>query len=264
MTVRDVATQSPFGPSGLPALVAVTHGSRDPRSAATVRALVDLVRAGTPHVDVRTAFLDLSDPPIADVLADLHGEGHRHVVVVPLLLGDAYHARVDLPGIVDRVTARLPQLRVTVSHVLGTDPALCELALRRVRETGEDLDDPRLGVVLAAVGSSHTHANAAVERIAEDWQARHGFLAAPAFASVAQPDVPAALAALRARGGQRFVVASWFLAPGLLPDRVRDAAHAAAPGTSVAAPLGAEPVLAEVVLRRYADALATLPSLRSA
>jgi len=62
--------------------------------------------------------------------------------------------------------------------------------------------------------------------------------------------VPAAVAALRARGAQRIAVGSWFLAPGLLPDRVRRAA----PGALIAAPLGADPAVAQVILARYAAA----------
>ena len=42
-----------------PPLVAVAHGSRDPRSAATISALVEVVRARNPELDVRAAFLDL-------------------------------------------------------------------------------------------------------------------------------------------------------------------------------------------------------------
>ena len=80
---------------------------------------------------------------------------------------------------------------------------------------------------------------------------------ATVFASSTQPDVPAALAALRARGARRFAVASWFLAPGLLPDRVRDAVRASVPDARIAAPLGAEPTIAEVIRRRYSTALAT-------
>ncbi len=83
-----------------PPLVAVAHGSRDPRSAATVAALLDVVRAQRPDLDVRAAFLELSAPRLPDVLAALAAEGHRDAVIVPLLLWSAYHARVDLPGIV--------------------------------------------------------------------------------------------------------------------------------------------------------------------
>ncbi|MEU6646499.1 sirohydrochlorin chelatase [Saccharomonospora sp. NPDC046836] len=237
-------------------LVVVAHGSRDPRSAATVRALVDLVRATAPETDARAAFLDLSEPPVGDVLAGLHAEGHQHVVVVPLLLGRAYHARVDLPGLVTAVTARLPRLEVSIAGVLGADPLLEAVAVDRLTDAGADLAAADLGVVLAAVGSSHAPANAVVARLARRW-ARHGCQVSPAFASATKPDVAAAVAKLRARGARRFAVASWFLAPGLLPDRVRAQAGQAAPGVLIAGPLGADARVAGVVLDRYAEALAT-------
>ena len=77
------------------ALVAVAHGSRDPRSAAVVHQLLDVVRALAPSLDVRGSFLDLSVPLLGDVLRGVHADGHRSAVVVPLLLGKAFHARVD-------------------------------------------------------------------------------------------------------------------------------------------------------------------------
>jgi sirohydrochlorin ferrochelatase len=45
------------------------------------------------------------------------------------------------------------------------------------------------------------------------------------------------------------VVAPWFLAPGLLPDRVRRFADDA--GIEMAAPLGAHRLVAETVLSRF-------------
>ncbi|SFB27605.1 Sirohydrochlorin ferrochelatase [Amycolatopsis marina] len=238
------------GAASLP-LVAVAHGSRDPRSSACVRELTRTVRTAAPDIEVRTAFLDLSEPKVTDVLAGLHAEGHEGAVVVPLLLGSAFHARVDLPALVEQVTATAPRFRVSVSDVLGIDQGLEEVAIDRLAETGTDLTDPGLGVVLAAVGSSNSAANDAVVRLARRWQARHSVAGvAPAFASTS-PGVPAAIARLRARGARRFAVASWFLAPGLLPDRIAALAGDVDPRIPIAAPLGAEPRVADLVLRRY-------------
>lgn len=230
-------------------LVAVAHGSRDPRSAATIRALVRRIAEAAPDVDVRVSFLDLSEPLVTDVLRGLVAEGHREAVVVPLLLGSAFHARVDLPALV----AEVPALRVTIADVLGA--ALSEVALDRLASVA-DLHDPGLGVVVAAVGSSRAAANDAVAALARSWRARHGFRAVAAFASAAKPDVPAAVAKLRARGASRIAVASWFLAPGLLPDRITAQARAAAPEALIAPPLADDPRVAELVLDRYATALA--------
>lgn len=244
-------------------LVAVAHGSRDPRSAATVAELLDVVRSRRPELDVHGAFLDLSRPLLTDVLTRLYGEGHREVVVSPLLLGRAFHARVDLPALIDEACAQLPRLSVTVTDVLGPDARLEAAALRRLAETGVAPDDPAVGVVLAATGSSHAPANARVHEVADRWARVMGWSGVrTAFASGVEPGVPAAMAALRARGAERIAVASWFLAPGLLPDRVTAQARAIDPDVVIAAPLGSAVEVADLVLDRYDES--RLASLRTA
>ncbi|KAA9158614.1 sirohydrochlorin chelatase [Amycolatopsis acidicola] len=226
-------------------LVVVAHGSRDPRSAATIRAQVA-------ETGARVSFLDLSEPLLTDVLRSLVSEGESEAVVAPLLLGRAYHARVDLPALVRSV----PGIRVTIADVLGVDPVLEQIALDRLAEAGADVADPGLGVVLAAVGSSRKPANDAVKQLASRWNHRFGMSVAPAFASATKPDVPAAIAKLRARGARRFAVASWFLAPGLLPDRIASLAQEAAPGVLLAEPLAPDSRVGELILRRYDSAVA--------
>jgi sirohydrochlorin ferrochelatase len=260
-----------------PALVAVAHGSRDPRSAATVAALVDEVRRQRPGLDVRLSFLDLSAPRLPDVLDAVAAGGHARAVVVPLLLGHAFHARVDVPGAVATAAARLPGLEIAVSPVLGSRPAcgvghpssrpghrdghagLSAAALRRLAAVAGPLHDPGLGVVLAAIGSSHAPANAAVADVVAGWTHRFGWSGgSAAFATAATPTVGDAVAALRAGGAGRVAVAQWILAPGLLPDRIeRDSAAA---GVPVAAPLGPDPDIARAVLARY-DAVAVAEAL---
>jgi sirohydrochlorin ferrochelatase len=240
----------------MPALIAVAHGSRDPRSAAAVMELLAVTRSLRPGLEIRGAFLDLSAPRLGDVLRALHGEGHDEVTVVPLLLGSAYHARVDVPAMVGEACARLPRLSVEVSAVLGPDRRLETLARNRLLETGVSLDDPGLGVVLAAAGSSHRPANTAVSTVASRWAARYSWAGAvAAFAAAADPNVPAAINRLRAMGASRIAVASWFLAPGLLPDRIATQAREVDPNVLVADPLGADVTLAELILDRYDEAL---------
>ena len=83
-----------------PALVALAHGSRDPRSAATITALVDEVRAMRPDLRVEQAFLELSKPSFTTVVNKLVRAGYDEIVVVPLLLTEAYHAKIDVPSVV--------------------------------------------------------------------------------------------------------------------------------------------------------------------
>ncbi|MBF6442163.1 sirohydrochlorin chelatase [Nocardia farcinica] len=238
-----------------PALVAVAHGSRDPRSAATMSAVVDAVAAARPEVDVRLAFLDLGTPAVTQVVDAVAAHGHAHAVVVPLLLGSAFHARVDLPGLLDAGRAAHPRLRLEQAEVLGPDPRLIAVLAERVRAADPAGDPARRGVAVAAVGSSSPAANARTAAVARALTARTGWLTESCFAT-AEPGLPAAVARLRARGADRVVVAPWFLAPGLLTDRL----HAAAPDAIHADVLGAHRAFAEVVWDRYDAAVtAALP-----
>lgn len=239
------------------ALVAVAHGSRDPRSARAIHALMDRVRARRPDLDVRTSFLDLSAPRVGDVLSAVHADGHREAVVVPLLLGHAFHARVDVPAAVAEAENRYPRFSVHVADVLGPDRRLERSAWRRLAEAGVAAADPELGLILAGAGSSHAPANRLVFDVTRRWQASGPWAGAvAAFAAAADPDIPAAVRWLREHGARRFAVGSWFLAPGLLPDRIiGQAREHAGEDVLIAEPMADEEHLADLVVQRYTEAL---------
>lgn len=111
---------------------------------------------------------------------------------------------------------------------------------------------------MSAVGSSNASANAVVAALAARWEERLGLPVSEAFASATQPDIPAAAARLRERGVRHLIVASWFLAPGLLPDRIARLALEADPKAFIAKPLADDPRVADVVISRYASAVSGL------
>lgn len=221
-------------------LIAVAHGSRDPRSAETMAAVVDLLGRADPGLDVRLAFLDLNEPSVTQVIDSVAAQGHRSAVVVPLLLGDAFHARVDLPGLITAAATRHPGLRLIQADVLGADPRLIRAARDRIVEAGIDPHDSTIGVAVAAVGSSSATANARTATVARRIAAGTAWRTAPCFVTTA-PSVTDATTRLRTRGCRRIIVAPWFLAPGLLTDRI------VASGHQLVAPIGAHPLLADVI-----------------
>lgn len=237
---------------GHPALIAVAHGSRDPRSAATMFAVVEELAAAHPVLDVRLAFLDLSTPSVEQVVDAVAGAGHTEAIVVPLLLGSAFHARVDLPGLLAAAQARHPRLRLTQADVLGPDPRLVGALRERVLATGADADDATLAVAVAAVGSSSQAANRRTEQIGRLLAAGTAWRTEICFATT-EPGVTQAVSRLREWGCDRVVVAPWFLAPGLLTDRLAEQA----PDLRHATPIGAHPLVAEVIAARYTDARQT-------
>jgi sirohydrochlorin ferrochelatase len=249
-----------------PALVAVAHGSSDPRAVAVLQQLVARVASRRPDLAVRLALLDHAEEHgLADVrttLAHLAREG-RPAVAVPLLLTPAFHARVDLPAVLDAARDVSPGLRVTQAASLGPHPLLVGAAERRVREAGVWPGDPDTAVVLAAAGSSAPDAIEAVHGVAAGWARAGWWDVRAAFASAAGPTVGAAVTALRRGGAPRVVVSSYLLAPGLLPDRVRDQAYEAG-AACVTDPLGDADEVARLVLGRYAEASSPRGSLVAA
>ena len=235
-----------------PALVALAHGSRDPRSAQTIKALVSEVRATRPDLRIEPAFLELSKPSFATVVDRLVKAGYDEIVVVPLLLSEAYHAKVDVPEVVAEATTRHEGLRIRATRVLGLETAFLEVLDRRLRASLKDARVRELdALVLAAAGSSDHLANQAVTRLARLWGSRHRLPTVAAYASVAPPATGEAVRQFRSEGRRHIAVGSLFLAPGTLPDRAAELALEAG-AVAVSDPLGADPVLARVILARYA------------
>jgi sirohydrochlorin ferrochelatase len=231
-----------------PTLVGAAHGSGDPAAAVVTRELLAAVRARRPALDVREAYLDHTPPSLTDALGALPGPA----VVVPLLLGHAYHSRVDIP-------AALPSAAhlVVQADVLGPDDLLVTALERRLTEVGVAVGDPATSVVLAAAGSSDPAAVAEVRAVAARWRDRGWADVVAAFGSAAEPTVASAVRALRASGVPRVAVSAYLLFPGRFATTI--AADAAAEGSDVtAAPLGAAPEVVELVLRRYDAAVATI------
>lgn len=238
-----------------PPLLAVAHGSRDPRSSATVEALAGAVRALRPGLRVETGYLDHCAPSAGQVLDRLADEGHPEVVALPLLLTAAYHSKTDVPAVLHASRRRNPRLAVRYGPVLGPDPLLVEALERRLREAGVRPGDPATAVVLASAGSTDPGAGAVLGALASGWERTGWRSVRRAYASALGPTVDEAVADLRRSGAGRVAVASYFLAPGFLPDRVRRAAACADAVTGV---LGAAPEVARLVLRRYDEAALAL------
>jgi sirohydrochlorin ferrochelatase len=235
-----------------PALVALAHGSRDPRSAKTVRALVDEVRRMRPDLRIETAFLDLAKPSFGAVADRLVRAGYDEIVVVPLLLTEAFHAKVDVPTVIAEVMARHEGLQVRATHVLGLEAAFIDVLDRRLREA---LSDARVceldALVLAAAGTTDPLATQSINRLARLWGNRHKLPTVTAFASASPPATGEAVRAFRAQGRRHIAVGSLFLAPGFLYDRAAELALEAG-AVAVSQPFGADPEVARAILARYA------------
>jgi sirohydrochlorin ferrochelatase len=237
-----------------PAALLVAHGSADPAAATSTRALAAAVAAARPGWAVDAAYLEHTLPRPPDVLWRLAGTGCPGVVVVPLLLTDAYHGRVDLPAVLARARRaglRLPvQLGGPLVPVAGAVPAPLVAGLRRrlrqARPAGPGRYD---AVVLAAAGTRDPAARATVDAVAGRLSDALGVPCLAGYASAATPTPAGAVTRLRAAGAHRVAVAAYFLARGRLYRSAADGARRAG-AVAVAPPLADAPELVSLIVAR--------------
>ncbi|MBV7697746.1 sirohydrochlorin chelatase [Streptomyces sp. TRM70350] len=239
---------------GSPALVLVAHGSRDPRTLATVHTLLDRIRELRPGLRVHLGHIELNEPLLPATLAAL---GDEEAILVPLLLSRGYHIKQDIPEM-----AAAARAHTRVAAPLGPHPLLVETLYTRLVESGwrrptTESERRSTAVILAAAGSRDPDASIDTGHTATLLSTRLGVPVLPAYASAATPTVPEAVRILRSDGRHNISLASYFTAPG----RFATESAEAAPGTA-AAPLGAHPLMARLVLTRYEEARSTSPTGR--
>ncbi len=234
-----------------PALIALAHGSRHPRSARTVREIVATTKRLRPDLKIEVAFLDHVKPDLDTVVDRLTAKGHTEFVAVPLLLTSAYHGLVDVPLALQQVASTRPEIAIRVAEVIGTDTALLTILDERLRDALKSARVRELdALVLAAAGSSDARANASVSKLARLWSAQHRLPTSVAFASTAPPSTGEAVRDWRRKGRRHVAVGSLFIGPGRSPDRAAELALEAG-AVAVSAPLGAHSELSRLILARY-------------
>jgi len=217
-----------------PTLIAVAHGTQDPNGLAEIRRLINIVRTKRPELAIEMCWLDGAAPTLAAQLPTVDGPA----VVVPILLSTGYHVKADIPAIVGDRPA------TAISPPLGPDPRISRvvyLRLTQARTEGQGDD----GVVLIAAGSSDPDARAELIEVARQVERWNHFPVSIGQLTDADPF---------AHAGRVSQVANYLLAPGYFNDML----HLLASAEVIADPIGAHPLVADVIIDRYETTARTL------
>ncbi|WP_431816073.1 sirohydrochlorin chelatase [Gordonia jacobaea] len=215
-----------------PQPILVAHGTRSVAGVATIARIAELVgeRVGT----TRVAFVDVLGPSPSELLRQTTGPA----LIVPAFLAAGYHVRRDIP---EHIEASGHQ-RVTLCDNMGPDPMLAVLMLERLRAAGWRRGD---AVVMAAAGSSDALALADVETAARQLGELIDDDVPVGYVTTATPRVPDVVSATRRSRRRRVFIAAYLLAPGLFHARLSEYG-----ADGVAAPIGADPRVADLIVAR--------------
>jgi sirohydrochlorin cobaltochelatase len=236
-------------------LLLVGHGSQSTDSETEMRAIADLVAEQLPDVMVDVGFLEMSEPPAGVVLDRLVAGGCHRVVVLPLVLLGAGHAKNDVAAVVLEGRYRHPRTEILFGSPLGVTRDLVSAMGDAVASAGGG----GLPFLLVARGTSDPDANgdaAKAARLVAEWS--DAPFVHTGFTGVTGPSVPEALEVFARLGFERVALGFWFLCTGKLIERARAdiAAFSDRTGVTVvdAGYFGPDPRLVPIILQRYGQA----------
>jgi sirohydrochlorin cobaltochelatase len=219
------------GDSAKLGLLLVGHGTRDAAGLAEFRELERLLVERAGELPVSACFLELAEPTIATGIEALLARGVQQLVIAPLLLFAAGHAKRDIP---EGVSAALQELSQTVPAAktvpivaqlppLACHAKLLELSALRYREAkplGEHRRregfsaSPEI-LILVGRGSSDTSAQADLQRFAQlRAEQLLGVQVQACFYALAEPRLGATLASAANSDAGRVVVQPHLLFEG--------------------------------------------------
>ncbi len=240
---------------GREGLLLVGHGSRSADSETEMRALAERVAGHLPEVTVDLGFLEMSEPSAGVVLDRLVAEGCRRVVVLPLMLLGAGHAKNDVAAVVLEGRQRHPTSQILFGSPLGVVRDLVATMGDAVLSCG----GRGLPLLLVARGTSDPDANGdatKAARLVAEWS--DAPFVHTGFTGVTGPTVPDALEVFARLGFSRLVLGFWFLCTGKLIERARAdiAAFCERAGVTVidAGYFGPDPRLVPTIVERYGQA----------
>ena len=106
------------------ALILFAHGARAASWAAPFERLRDLTRARLPETRVELAFLELMEPRLPEMVAEMATQGIADVTVVPVFLGQGGHVLRDLPAMVEQLRVDFPAAHLNVVEAVGENASV--------------------------------------------------------------------------------------------------------------------------------------------
>jgi sirohydrochlorin cobaltochelatase len=245
----------------------VGHGTRDPAGVRQFLETAALVADALPQFACQSCFLEIAEPNIDTGVQRLAQAGVERIVVMPLLLFAAGHAKQDVPQAVQESLERYPQVQWIRAAHLGLHEALIEQSVVRLREVNApvDIKDSGTCVLMVGRGSLDDEATAEMHAYAAAVAARLGCDAANyrvAFFAMAQPKLRAVLDELAGASWRSVVVLPHLLFDGLIMQTLAEVVDNFRCGIphiewQLARPVGPTPLLTAAICDRILAAAQT-------
>ncbi|WP_373228668.1 sirohydrochlorin chelatase [Cohnella sp.] len=205
------------------AVLFVGHGSRDPHGNDEVRAFVQSVIETLDQPIAETCFLEFEKPNIAGGIDICIQKGATRVVVIPIILFAAGHAKIHIPAAIDEAKLKYPLVQFIYGRPIGIHDKVLDILTSRTSGVGigkdEELEDTAILVV--GRGSSDPDANSDLFKISRLlWEKMKVKWVETAFIGVTSPLIEEGMEKCLKLGARHVVIVPYFLFTGILINRM--------------------------------------------
>ena len=117
------------------AILYICHGSRVKEASEQALSFVKKVMKKVEVPIQEIAFLELSEPTISQGFARCVEQGATKIVVIPILLLTAAHAKKDIPEEIRVQQSRYPTIEVIIGSPIGVNDKMVDLLIEKISET---------------------------------------------------------------------------------------------------------------------------------
>lgn len=107
-------------------LILFAHGARDPAWRRPIDALAARMATVLPGVQVSSAFLELMEPGLPEVIEKVTAAGARRVVIAPVFWAPGSHLKKDVPVLIEQARDRHPGVEFELWSALGESDAVLD------------------------------------------------------------------------------------------------------------------------------------------
>lgn len=248
-------------------ILLVGHGSREPGANEEIEQFAAQWRARQPGWRIEVCFIEFAAVMLHEGLRRAAAQSQR-VLVLPLILNAAGHAKMDIPQSIDSARLDFPGCVFAYAPQLTACDPILSILKRRLRQAMLSLDmpDPRsTGVILLGRGASDRGANGEVAKMAR-WLQETGDheLVDIAFTGITFPRLERVVQRQSMQLMTQVVVLPYYLFSGTLISRIaRQVEHLRQqyPQTRFAlgSYFGFEPEIFELLAQRVSDLRSNTP-----
>ncbi|AGT30819.1 sirohydrochlorin ferrochelatase [Geobacillus genomosp. 3] len=198
------------------AVLYVGHGSRVPAAHQEAVRFVEQCKAAIDIPIQELCFVELTEPDIVTGVDLCVTQGATRVIVIPLLLLSAGHAKYDIPAALEAAKRRHPSLEIVCGAPFGVHETMIDIIIDRIGEQPAPLDRESM-VLLIGRGSSDPDTKrdiaAIARRLQEKTNAPHVDVC---FLAAIHPTLDEGLERASASGYRHVFVVPYLLFTGLL------------------------------------------------